>query len=208
MKNSRKLFVSSLIMILSCCLLFAGATFAWFSDSVTSDNNIITAGGLDVELYYSTDGGESWDEVTQSPIFTSKTWEPGHAETVLLKVVNAESLPLKYSLSIVITDEKGSTNIDGNAFKLSDYLVVGSKVLSNTEKPIENRKEALTFAENNNLGFANVLSGNLVSGANEIIQLAVVMPESVENEANKAKDASDTSISFSINLFSTQSNYQ
>ena len=56
MKNTRKLLVSSMIMILSCCLLFAGTTFAWFSDSVTSDNNIITAGNLDVELDYLTTG--------------------------------------------------------------------------------------------------------------------------------------------------------
>ena len=51
MKN-RKILVSSMIMIISCCLLFAGTTFAWFSDSVTSNNNIITAGNLDVELEY------------------------------------------------------------------------------------------------------------------------------------------------------------
>ena len=101
MKNSRKLLVSSLIMIISFCLLFAGTTFAWFSDSITSSNNIITAGNLDVELEYSTNGGESWDKVTEAPIFTSNTWEPGHAEAVLLKVVNKGSLALKYSLSLI-----------------------------------------------------------------------------------------------------------
>ena len=86
MKNSRKLLVSSLIMIISFCLLFAGTTFAWFSDSVTSDNNIITAGNLDVELEYSTDG-TNWTKVDSNvTLFNSNTWEPGHAEVVLLKV--------------------------------------------------------------------------------------------------------------------------
>ena len=32
--------------------LAIGTTFAWFTDSVTSTNNIIKSGTLDVELYY------------------------------------------------------------------------------------------------------------------------------------------------------------
>ena len=54
-----------MIMILSCCLLFAGTTFAWFSDSVTSGNNIITAGNLDVELEYSFTGENDWESVDE-----------------------------------------------------------------------------------------------------------------------------------------------
>ena len=79
MKNSRKLLVSSLIMIISFCLLFAGTTFAWFSDSITSSNNIITAGNLDVELEYSLDA-EAWQAVeNDKPVLPADDlWEPGN----------------------------------------------------------------------------------------------------------------------------------
>ena len=86
MKNTRKLLVSSMIMILSCCLLFAGTTFAWFSDSVTSGNNIITAGNLDVELEYSftANADEDWIAVNKDTSILTKAdkWEPGFTKVV------------------------------------------------------------------------------------------------------------------------------
>ena len=96
MKNSRKLLVSSLIMIISFCLLFAGTTFAWFSDSVTSGNNIITAGNLDVELEYSTDG---------------KTWSTVESDTSIFKEENSVNI-----------DDLTEENIQDYC-KFLDYLI-------------------------------------------------------------------------------------
>ena len=96
MKSRRKLVVSSMIMILVCCLFFAGTTFAWFSDSVSSNNNIISAGNLDVELEYSYDA-EDWKVVDEDTyVFDQEAlWEPGYTEYVFLRVSNLGSLSLK-----------------------------------------------------------------------------------------------------------------
>ena len=57
-KNTRRaLFMSALSLIL-CFAMLMGTTFAWFTDSVTSANNIIKSGNLDVELYYSVMGND------------------------------------------------------------------------------------------------------------------------------------------------------
>ena len=49
--TGRALLASGLSLLVSVALLL-GITFAWFTDSVTSGRNTITAGNLDVELYH------------------------------------------------------------------------------------------------------------------------------------------------------------
>ena len=212
MKNTRKLLVSSMIMILSCCLLFAGTTFAWFSDSVTSDNNIITAGNLDVELDYLTTGEDGdWHTVQGESIFTDDTiWEPGHTEAVVLRVKNAGSLAFKYSLKLKVTEEVESVNVEGDPFKLSDYLTVGAKVTEKFEgKAIESRNGAKEIAKNNEIGFASITPfASLLKGEESYVQLVIYMPEEVGNEANHAKNAPKPTITFGIELVATQLNYE
>ena len=209
MKKTRKLLVSSLIMILSCCLLFAGTTFAWFSDSVVSGNNIITAGNLDVKLEYSKNGS-SWFEVDETTkLFKTDTlWEPGHVEAVVLKVTNDGTLALKYSLSLD-ANEVASINVAGEELLLSKYLVLASKVTMDEEvTAVKDRASALAFAaENKNQAkFETVLNGTLEAGKSNYIQLVIAMPETVGNEANYKKGEVAPSIDFTVNLFATQVN--
>jgi predicted ribosomally synthesized peptide with SipW-like signal peptide len=107
--------------------MLIGTTFAWFTDSVTSANNIIKSGNLDVELYYQAEGQTDWTKVTENTnVFKEDTlWEPGHTEVVKLKVVNEGSLALKYNLGVNVASEVGSVNVKGEAFKLSDYIKFG-----------------------------------------------------------------------------------
>ena len=63
-KNTKRALLSSVLATVLCAAMLVGTTFAWFTDSVTSGKNRIAAGNLDVELEYSKDGGESWNEVT------------------------------------------------------------------------------------------------------------------------------------------------
>ena len=210
MKNKRKLLVSSFIMIISCCLLFAGTTFAWFSDSVSSNNNIITAGNLDVELEYSTDGLK-WTPVnSETSIFKEETlWEPGHTEAVLLKVSNAGTLALKYGLTLEVTEDKPSTNVYGDQFKISDFLLVGALVSDTLDaSTVQNRTAAKQLAEEHTIGFSQVNASQLLPEKADYVQLVVYMPESVGNEANHAKGVEAPSVKFGINLVATQVNHE
>ena len=123
MKGQRKLLVSSLIMIISCCLLFAGTTFAWFSDSVTSNNNIITAGTLKVNLEYSTPT-TNWAPVESDTqiLSSSDLWEPGFTKVVKFRITNEGTLSLKYTFNLNVILEKAGINVAGEQYKLSDFL--------------------------------------------------------------------------------------
>jgi predicted ribosomally synthesized peptide with SipW-like signal peptide len=47
--TKQMLFLSAVSLFL-CMSMLIGTTYAWFTDSVSSANNIIKAGNLDVEL--------------------------------------------------------------------------------------------------------------------------------------------------------------
>ena len=64
-KNAtRNALFSSIISLLLCVSMLVGTTFAWFTDKVESGLNTITAGNLDVELYYSKDADFSGEKVS------------------------------------------------------------------------------------------------------------------------------------------------
>ena len=52
MKSTKHSILTSALTMLVCLCMFVGSTFAWFSDSVTSSNNIIQSGTLDLEMYW------------------------------------------------------------------------------------------------------------------------------------------------------------
>lgn len=51
-QSTRRALLASVLSLLLCVSMLVGTTFAWFTDSVTSGNNIIKAGNLDIVLEY------------------------------------------------------------------------------------------------------------------------------------------------------------
>jgi len=116
-RRTKRTLIMSLVSMILCCAMFIGTTFAWFTDSVESANNIIVAGNLDVELEYYDTTAQEWKTVGTEPLFDEDAlWEPGHTEVAYLKIKNAGSLALKYQLGINAEDIK--TGIE-QSFKAS-----------------------------------------------------------------------------------------
>ena len=104
-RNTKKALFASLLSMLLCISMLMGSTFAWFTDSVTSGNNRIVAGNLDVELYH----GEVTDDnkVTGETVLFAKDinnnpalWEPGVIVYENFTVKNVGTLALKYKLAL------------------------------------------------------------------------------------------------------------
>ena len=63
------------LAFVACFAMLLGTTYAWFTDSATSSNNVIQTGNLDAEMYWSDEllaiDSDEWQDATQSgPIFT------------------------------------------------------------------------------------------------------------------------------------------
>ena len=103
--STKKALMASVLSLLLCFSMLVGTTFAWFTDSVTSANNIIQSGTLDVEMYWAegkdavptTDAG--WTDASRGAIFDYDKWEPGYTVVRHIKIANEGSLALKYQLN-------------------------------------------------------------------------------------------------------------
>ena len=217
MKKQRKILVSSLIMILTCCLLFAGSTFAWFSDSVTSNNNVITAGNLDVEVEYTLDG-ENWANLQGADdLFQKSLWEPGHTEVVALRIVNKGSLAFKYTANLNVVDETVGKTKDGKDIVLSEHLVTYKQtqqvgLIGDIFVGLAFQRragEGLDLGQPVPLKDLHTLNADRIDVKDEghYVILSIQMPSTVGNEANH-DGIHVPSITFGIEVVATQVNYE
>jgi len=209
-RSTKKALLASLLSLVVCVSLLVGSTFAWFTDSVTSAQNVIQSGNLDVELYYTYDAtvaadpdSNAWVKVDENTnVFGYNLWEPGFTKVAYFKVVNEGSLALKYSLSADVYDEKAGKNQAGESFLLSNYIktslvevgVTRDEVLALAGTPLKN-----SFA----MSGEEHLTAKGTAGASKVVGMAIWMPTTVGNDANH--DGTNVpEITFGINLFATQ----
>ena len=205
----KRSLVASILILCLCFTTLIGTTFAWFTDSVTSANNIIKTGKLDIGLEYATvkDGQISgWSNVDGADkIFDPNAlWEPGRVEVAYLKVSNLGDLALKYQLAVNVVEENEGTNVDGEKFKLSDHLVFKVVEMPDALTTYTDR-EAVTNAAGTEKGLKdhNGKTTALEVGGVDYMALIVYMPESVGNVANYRGDDIPT-IKLGVNMYATQ----
>ena len=56
MKSSSRRLLFSMVTMIVCIAMLVGSTFAWFTDTSKSANNVIKPGRLDLEVTYTLDG--------------------------------------------------------------------------------------------------------------------------------------------------------
>ena len=203
-KSTKKALLSSVLALFLCFTMLLGTTYAWFTDSVTSSNNIIKSGNLDVEFEYW--DGASWIDVEgKTDILTNELWEPGVTEVAYLRVANAGSLALKYQLGVNIVSETEGKNVAGEPFKLSDHIMFGVVDGVNGETGAYANRDAaiaaVTGAKKISEGYAN--ADKLASGDEQYFALVVYMPTTVGNEANHDGE-NVPEINLGLNIFATQ----
>ena len=207
MKTTKKALIFSALSLLLCFSMLVGTTFAWFTDSVTSANNIIQSGSLSIGLYWSTDA-QNWSEVNENTnVFSDSLWEPGHTEVVYLKVVNEGNLALKYHLGINVDSETTGVNQAGKPYKLSNYIEYG---VIETNEAFADRKAARAAVTDSKSIAGGYTQDAKLENTNdtEYLALVVYMPETVGNSANPRTPDEAGKIHLGINLFATQVTYE
>ena len=194
-KSTKRALLSSVFALVLCVAMLVGSTFAWFTDTASTGVNKIVSGKLDVELEYSYDMSE-WKTATSSTkLFNDSTlWEPGVTEVVYLRVKNAGSLALKYTMGLNSNvGFSAGKNVAGEPYSVGDYLKMGTAVV--TEK-LANREAAWAAVAGNADAIKTrkpFVEGMPVLGAGKTtdpIALVIYMPTEVGNEANAGTKAS------------------
>ena len=117
MKKSyaKKALLLSALSIFLCVAMLAGATFAWFTDSVTSDVTTIIAGVLDIEMeHMNTSTNGTYVDANGATLFEDvEKWEPGVVTVENLRIKNVGDLALKYKLSATFKGANAVVDADG-----------------------------------------------------------------------------------------------
>jgi predicted ribosomally synthesized peptide with SipW-like signal peptide len=212
---SRKaLFASAAALSLSA-LLFAGTTYAWFTDSASSAASTIQSGNLDIGLeVYSKSAGKYVTVDSSTDLFAAASndstgpWEPGHAEVVYLKVSNLGSLTLKYQLTVSKVSETAGKNANGDDIYLSKYLKYG--LVNNVQAgDLNSRSAAVAAADTNAKALdqysdINTLDPKGAGTADQYVALVVYMPETVDNDANYAAGSDIPTIKLGVTAAAVQ----
>ncbi|MBE6964594.1 MAG: leucine-rich repeat domain-containing protein [Ruminococcaceae bacterium] len=202
-KATKKALFMSMLSLLLCFTMLMGATFAWFTDTVTSKNNIIKSGTLDVEMYWA-DGTKAvptvdtdWTDASTGAIFDHKLWEPGYVDVKHIKIANVGSLALKYQLTITANGE-----LDASGVQLADvidvyYLDPADQVPGRSALTDDKKLGTLSQVLGN---LATTAYGELTAGEAHTVTLALKMQESATNEYQDKSFGTD----FSVVLMATQ----
>ena len=210
--TKRALLTSVLALVLSLAML-AGSTFAWFTDTASTGVNRIVSGNLDVGLQYwgvGEDGKKTWLTAENSEDLFDKNalWEPGYTQIVYLKVENNGNLALTYAMQITPVHETVGVNVDGEEFKLSDYIKFGwtTFTVDENEKPAALDREAAQTGVGGGAQLGTTLHRQaaepMAAGAEELVALVAWMPEDVGNEANYS--TVQPTIELSLKVLATQ----
>lgn len=206
--TKRALLTSVLALVLSLAML-AGSTFAWFTDTASTGVNRIVSGNLDVGLEY-WDKESGWLDAEDSKDLFDKNalWEPGYTQITYLRVKNNGNLALTYAMQITPVHETVGVNVDGEEFKLSDYIKFGwtTFTVDENEKPAALGRSAArdSVGEGAQLGTTlhRQAAEPMEAGAEELVALVAWMPENVGNEANYS--TVQPTIELSLKVLATQ----
>ena len=208
-KNTKRALLSSVLALFLCFAMLLGTTYAWFTDSVTSANNVIQSGNLDIELDYW--NGNAWDTVEGADdIINGDLWEPGYTKVAYLRLRNAGSLALKYQLGVNILSEKEGINQAGDTFRLSNYIMFGVVEDLNGEtnaytKDDAGRTKAIADVTDAKKIYEGYTKADSLAANSGYVYLAMVvyMPTDVGNVANH-NGTDIPKIDLGINVFATQ----
>jgi predicted ribosomally synthesized peptide with SipW-like signal peptide len=197
-KTTKRALLSSVVALFLCFAMLLGTTYAWFTDSVTSANNIIKSGNLDVDLYR-WDAANTSVEITDSsePLFGNKSnkaqndaadtlWEPGKTQVVYLSIKNNGTLDLKYQVNIKVT------NVEKNLINVLEYEIIPDAKYGTVATWSGNGKKVVAGVNTDSTDVT------LKAGQEHFFALSVHMLESANN------DYQDASATFNINVLATQ----
>ncbi|MBO7169946.1 MAG: hypothetical protein J6W28_02070 [Clostridia bacterium] len=124
--TTKRALVTSVMALFLCFTMLLGTTFAWFTDTASSEGNKIVAGTLDVNLLMH-NGTEYVDiSANSDPIFGTNSiaandrntlWEPGKTQVAYLAIENAGNLDLKYSVILTVSDP------EGDLYEVMEYAI-------------------------------------------------------------------------------------
>ena len=192
-KSLRRALIMSIISILVCSAMLVGATFAWFSDTVSTGENTIIAGNLKVDIQDAT----TKESLVNKELFDMEgvLWEPGMMfVSDPFVIANLGTVALQYNITTTMVDEVLTATGHGLSEVIS-YKVVEADTLEDIEDTTIARAEFWAGLEE------GAMTGTLLAQDETSDELAVVLywaPTANDNLYNVADRQLKTHFSIRI----------
>lgn len=198
-KSTKRALLLSALSLLMCVSMLIGSTYAWFTDEVTSANNVIKSGTLEIGFDWA-NGKEApasanWIDASEGAIFNNDLWEPGYTEARHIKITNKGTLALNWDLAIAANGEVSALGdvIDVYCTKYSAKQI--------NDRDVTGLEYKGTLTEWISTSFAK---GSLEAGKEYTMTVVLKMREEAGNEYQNLSIGSD----FAIKLLATQRAYE
>ena len=212
-KATKRALLSSVMALFLCFAMLIGTTYAWFTDEVTSEGNIIQTGSLDVGFEWA-DGKEdpataTWTDASKGAIFDYANWEPGYAVARHLKVTNEGTLALNYRMRIVANGIVSKLADVIDVYVIADPDAAATKDLLTDNNKIGTLTQVLLASGANNavndadkgVDISKIIKGSLkVDDDADIYTIVLKMNEKAGNDYQDM----DLGCTFSVQLLATQ----
>ena len=214
-KSTKRALFSSVLSLVLCMAMLIGSTFAWFTDSVTSGNNIIKSGTLDVAMEWA-NGKEdpataTWTDASTGPIFNNDLWEPGYTEARHIKITNKGTLAMNWTLAIA-----PNGNVSALADVIDVYLYGAGELSALNARQVADRESLAGFEYVGTLSEvinAGIASGRLYAEEDATVidhhkedSMTIVL-KTREDAGNEYQDLS-IGADFDVQLLATQLTYE
>ena len=194
--NTKRALGMSLISLLACGVMFAGSTYAWFTDEVTVSGNKIETGTLKVDLEVLE--GTSWKSLRDSSeaVFSGGLWEPGYTDYAVFKVENEGNLAVKWNLKAV----KVGADSKNLAEVIDVYALVSDDELENPTSLKEPGYEKVgTLADV--LAKGTLLEGTFDANKTGAAKYLGIMLHMQEEAGNQYQGATDVTFDIKLNAY-------
>lgn len=115
---NKKMLASLMTIALTVAVVAGGGLYAYFSDTVESQDNVFTAGTLDLQIY-----GSGWTDGPVGATWVSPSnWAPGEAFTATVRIKNVGNIDAVYLASDLYNYRNTDPQTDGSS--LADVIEV------------------------------------------------------------------------------------
>ena len=203
-KTGKALTVSIVATFLCVALLF-GTTYAWFTSSVDSGNNVIKTGAFDVEVKFNKAFTDAWQSFENGVLFADgdgdTTLLPGNSVIRYIKFINKCDYPVKFDLMLPqFTAETVASSFDFYYKDSGVTAAIGSTAEMTKLDTLADLNPASVSTPTRILSV--VVEGKGAAESEEaVVAVAVKLPESYD-----VASAAEVSQNFAFRVIATQYN--
>lgn len=119
LRVTKTALLGSAFALFVCFSMLVGSSFSWFTDKVSSGDNLIQSGSFEVEFLWA-DGnvnvdGADWSDVSEGAIFPNDRWAPGVTVSKHFRIDNVGETAYDYGVRLVA---------DGDIGNIADFIDV------------------------------------------------------------------------------------